>query len=76
MENGANLSEKVQASSPRLAVDKKPTSSTPEPILETKTPVKAGVKAPVDQVARAENGKVFIGKTESRLVSSFRFERD
>ena len=64
-ENGAKLSAKVQASSPRPVVEKKPTSSTPEPMPEAKTPVKAGVKAPVDQVARAENGKVVVGKTES-----------
>ena len=65
-ENGAKLSAKVQASSPRPVVEKKPTSSTPEPMLETKTPVKAGVKAPVDQVAREEMGKVVAGKSASR----------
>ena len=74
-ESGAKLSEKAQESSPRIRIDKKETSATPdpmpgtktpEPMLETKTPVKAGVKAPVDQVAREEMGKVVAGKSASR----------
>ena len=63
-EHGTKLSDKAQASSPRPAVEKKTTSSNPAPMPETKTPVKAGVNASVDQAVRKEMGKVVVGKTE------------